>query len=83
MGCGNNYTTDVSELLHIGNVKEAYRSTNKVDYIQQMLKYNDQCTGLGDMEDTLSHLVLQGWYEFDSPKVTNRLSATAVLQKTR
>jgi len=33
MGSGDNFTTDISERLHIGNVKEAYRSTNKVNYI--------------------------------------------------
>jgi len=33
MGSGDNFTTDISELLHIANVKEAYRSTNKVNYI--------------------------------------------------
>jgi len=33
MGCGNNFTTDISARLHIGNVKETYRSTNKVNYI--------------------------------------------------
>jgi len=33
MGSGDNFTTDISEPLHITNVKEAYRSTNKVNYI--------------------------------------------------
>jgi len=32
MGSGDNFTTDISERLHITNVKEAYRSTNKVNY---------------------------------------------------
>ena len=32
MGSGDNFTTDISERLHIANVKEAYRSTNKVNY---------------------------------------------------
>ena len=41
MGSGDNFTTNISERLHIGNVKEAYRSTNKVNYIGQMLKHND------------------------------------------
>ena len=38
MGSGDNFTTDISQRLHITNVKEAYRSSNKVNYIQQMLK---------------------------------------------
>jgi hypothetical protein len=31
MRSGDNFTTDISERLNIGNVKEAYRSTNKVN----------------------------------------------------
>jgi hypothetical protein len=61
MGSGDNFTPDLSEQLHIANVKEAYRSTNKVNYIVQMLKHNDRCTGLDCMEQTLSHPSLQGW----------------------
>jgi hypothetical protein len=33
MGSGDNFTSDISERLHIANVKEAYRSSNKVNYI--------------------------------------------------
>jgi len=76
MGSGDNFTTDISEWLHDANVKEAYRSTNKVNYIQQMLKHNDRCTGLDYMEETLSYLALQGCYDIDSAKVFNLLSAT-------
>jgi len=75
MGSGDNFTTNISELLHIGNVKEAYRSTNKVNYIQQMLKHNNWCTSLDYMDETLSYLALQGWYYIDSTKVCNLLSA--------
>jgi len=65
MGSGDNFTTDISERLHIANVKEAYRSSNKVNYIRQMLMHNDRCTGLDYMEQTLSYLALQGWYDID------------------
>jgi len=75
MGSGDNFTTDISERLHISNVKKAYRSTNKVNYMQQMLKHNDRCTGLHYMEETLLYLALQGWYDSDSAKVFNLLSA--------
>jgi len=75
MGSDDNSTTHISEQLHIGNVKEAYRSTNKVNYIHQMLKHNDRCTGLDYMEETLSYLALQGWYDIDSAKIVNLLSA--------
>ena len=83
MGSGDNFTTDISERLHISNVKEAYRSTNKVNYIRQMLKHNDRCTGLDYMEETLSYLALQGWYDIDSAKVFNLLSAAHKRRNTR
>jgi len=75
MGSSDNFTTDISEWLHIGNVKEAYRSTYKVNYIEQNLKHNDRCTGLDYMEETLSYHALQCWYDIDALKVVNRLSA--------
>jgi len=83
MGSGDNFTSDISEWIHIGNVKEAYRSTNKVNYMQQMLRHNDRCTGLNYMEETLSYLALQGWYDIDSAKVFNRLSAADKWWNTR
>jgi len=61
IGSSDNFTTDISERIHITNVKEAYRSSNKVNYIQQMLKHNDRCTGLDYIEETLSYLALEGW----------------------
>jgi len=76
MGSGDNFTTDISERLHIANLKEAYQSSNKVNYIQQMLRHNDRCTGLDYMAETLSYLALQGWYVIDSAKVFNLLSVT-------
>jgi len=82
MGSGDNFTTDITQRLHIGNVKDAYRSTNKVNYIQQMLKHNDRSTTLDYMEETLSYLGLQGWYDIDSAKVFNLLSAADKQQNT-
>ena len=75
MGSGDNFITDISEWPHIGNVKEAYRSTNKFIYIQQMLKHNDRCTRPDYMEATLSYVSLQGWYDIDSANPFNLLSA--------
>jgi len=83
MGSGDNFTTDISEWLHIANLKEAYRSTNKVIYIRRMLKHNDRCTGLDYMEETLSYLALQGWYDIDLAKGFNLLSSTNKWQITR
>jgi len=82
MGSGDNFTTNISKHLHIGNVKQAYSSTNKVNYIRQMLEHNDQCTGLDCMEETLSHLALEGWYDSDSANVFNLLSATDTQRNT-
>jgi len=41
-----------------------------------MLKHNDRCPSLDYMEETVFHLALQGWYDIDSAKVFNLLSAT-------
>jgi hypothetical protein len=76
MGSSNNFTTNISERLHISNVKEAYQSTNKVNYIRPMLKHNDRCTGLDYIEEMLSHLALQGWYDVDLEMVFNIQFAT-------
>jgi len=82
MGSSDIFTTDMSEWLQVTNVKEAYQSSNKVNYIRQMLKHNDWCTGLDYMEETLSYLALQDWYNIDSAKVFNLLSATDSQQST-
>jgi len=65
MGSSDNFTTDISDRLYMANVKEVYRSSNKYNYIQQMLKHNDRCTCLDYIEETLSYLALQGWYNID------------------
>jgi hypothetical protein len=78
----DNVPTDLSEQLHIANVNEAYWSRNKVNYILQMLKHNDRCTGLDYTEETLSYLALQGWYNIDFAKVFNLLSTTDKWQTT-
>jgi hypothetical protein len=76
MGSGDDCTTDNSEWIHIANVKQAYRPSNNVIYIQQMLNHNDLCTGLDYTEETASYLALEGWYDIDSAKVFNLLSTT-------
>jgi len=83
MGSGDDFTTDISECLHISNVKEAYQSTNKVNYIQQMLKHNDRCTGPDHMEATLSYLAPHCWYDIDSAKVFNLLWGADTRRNTR
>ena len=71
MASNVNFWTDISDRLHISNVKQAYQSTNKVNYIQQTVKHNDQCAGLDYMEETLSYLALQHWYDIYSATVLN------------
>jgi len=83
MDSGDNFITDISERLHIGNLKDRYRSTNKVDYIRQMPKHNDRSTAPDYMDETLSYLALQGWYDIDSAKVFNLLSAADKQGNTR
>jgi hypothetical protein len=41
-----------------------------------MLKHNDRCTGLDYIEETLSYLALECWYDIDSAKVFKLLPAT-------
>ena len=76
MGSGDNFTTYNSQRLHITNLKEAYWACNKFNYIRQMLKNDDWCTGLDSMEQVLSYLALERWYGIDSVKDFNILSAT-------
>jgi len=76
MGSDTNFTIDICEWVHIGSGKEAYQSTNTVNYIRQMLKSKGQFTSPDYMEETLSHLALQGWYDIDSAKDFNLLFTT-------
>jgi len=75
MCSGDNFTADISEWLHIGNGKEAYQSSNKVNYIRKMLKNKGQCPILDYMEEILWYLSLQGSHLIDSVKLFNLLSA--------
>jgi hypothetical protein len=83
MGSGDTFTPDISQPLHIGNMKEAYRSTNKVNYIRQILKNNAWSTGLDYMKKTLSYLALQGWYDINLASVFNLLSTADKQRNTR
>jgi hypothetical protein len=76
LSSGDIFTIDNSEQLHIGNVTEAYGSTNKLNYIYQMIQHNDQCTGFDYREETLFQLALQGCQDIDSAKVFNLLCTT-------
>jgi len=68
MGSPDNFSTDVSELLHIEMVKEAYRSMNRVSFKEQMLWYNDRYTGLAYMVQTLEYLALHGSFDWETAR---------------
>jgi len=76
------FTTDIFQWPYIGKVNEAYASTNAVDFDGQMLKHNDQCTGLEYMREILFYLAHQGLYNIDSAKVFNLLSTANTWRNT-
>ena len=83
MDSGDNFTTDISDRLHVANVKVSYKSSNKVIYNRQKFKYNDQNTSLDYVQETLSYLALQGWYNVDSSNVFKILSTTDKQRSSR
>ena len=66
MGSPDNFSTDVLELLHVEMVKEAYCSTNRVNFKEQILWYNDRHMGLAYMIQTLEYLGLRGSFDSDT-----------------
>ena len=83
MGSPDNFSTDVSELLHVEMVKEAYRSTNRVNFEEQMLWYNDRYTGLAYMIQTLEYLALRGSFDSDTARTLQLSSRDEPLRSTR
>jgi hypothetical protein len=83
MGSPDNFSTDVSELLHVEMVKEAYRSTNRVNFEEQMLWYNDRYTGLAYMIQTLEYLAVRGSFDSDTARTLRMCSRDERLRSTR
>jgi hypothetical protein len=83
MGSPDNFSTDISELLHIENVKEAYRASNRVQYVEQMLWYNDRHTGIAYMVQVLEHLALSGMYDHDTARILGMQTRDERLLSTR
>jgi hypothetical protein len=83
MGSPDNYTTDISERLHITNVKNPYRGSNRVDFLRQILLHNDRHTSIAYMEQTLKWLAMKGWHDADSAAVLNLMSPQDKRQMTR
>jgi len=75
-------TDDLSEWLHFGNENKIYQSSNNVSYIRLLLKHHDQFTYLGQMQETVSYLGLQDWYNMQSAIIFNIPSATDIVQNS-
>jgi len=76
MGSCDTFTANTSEQLSIGNINEAYQSTNTVNYFQKMFKNNDRYTSLDYTEETPLYNDIQDWYDIDSGKVLKLLSTS-------
>ena len=74
MGASDNFSTDISELLHISNVKDAYRASNRVNFMRQVLAHNDRHTALDYMHQTLRWLALS--VDHGSPRFAPRFAKT-------
>lgn len=81
-GCSDNFSTNISEQLHITNVNKEYLSTHKVTYIEQMVKYNNLYNSLDFIDETLSCLALHSQYNIDRANVSNLQSAADRLRNT-
>ena len=64
----DNWTTDVSEALHM-NFKDAYRASNRVNYNKQIVQYMDAELGMSRMRATLTYLANQGYYQPESARI--------------
>ena len=83
MGASDNFSTDISELLHISNIKDAYRASNRVNCMRQVLANNDGHTALDYMHQTLRWLALQGWHDNDSAAILDLVRAAEKRRYTR
>ena len=83
MGSPDNFSPDLSELLHRKNIKEAYRASHRVQYKEQILWYNDRHTGITYMVQTLEHLALSGMYDQDTARVLSMRTRNERLLSTR
>jgi len=81
-GASDNWTTDVSEGLHV-SPKNAYRATNRVNFVSQLLAYLDADMGMSMMRLNLTHLALNGFYVPASTRILDLLPLTIKLLNTR
>ena len=83
MGSPDNFSTDISELLHRANVKESYPASNRVQYEEQMLWYNNRHTRIAYMVQTLEYLALSRMYGQDTTRVLGMQTRNDRLLSTR
>ena len=83
MGASDNCSTNISELLHISNVKDAYRASNQVNFMRQVRVHNNRHTALDYIQQTLQCLALQGWHDKDSTATLNLIRAAEKQRYTR
>ncbi|KAG0125070.1 hypothetical protein HOY82DRAFT_493442, partial [Tuber indicum] len=83
MGSPDNFSTNISDLLHIENVKEVYRASSRVQYEEQMLWYNDRHTWIAYMVQTLQYLALSGMYDHDTARALGIHTRKEKLLSTR
>jgi hypothetical protein len=81
-GSCDSWTTDVSEGLHM-SLKDAYRATNRVNFIPQLLAYLDADMGMSMMRLSLKHLALNGFYVQESARILDLLPPPIKLLNTR
>ncbi|KAF8415264.1 hypothetical protein EV426DRAFT_666012 [Tirmania nivea] len=77
----DSWTTDVSEGLHV-SLKDAYRSTNWVNFTKQLLAYLDTDLGMSMMRLNLTYLALNGFYVPDSAQILDLLPPPIKLLNT-
>jgi hypothetical protein len=83
IGSPDNFSTDVSELLHLEMVMEAYCSTNRVSFEEQMLWYNDRYTGLAYMVQTQEYLTLRGSFDWKTARTLKMRSRAEQIKSTQ
>lgn len=83
MGSADNFTTDISELLHKHLLKPGYRTSNKKDFEKQILWYNDRITALSYMEQNLRHLAQAGYFVAETAFLLDMLRPEARKTHTR
>ena len=82
MGACDNFSTNISELLNISNIKDAYRASNRVNFMRQVVAHNDRHTALDNMHQMLRWLALQGWHDKETAAILNMIRAAEIRRYT-